>query len=93
MPGVPGIPPVATASSSDDIMDCTQNNRGSKVKTSYSMNVTIHTGPEASKLEVHHTRSTGSWIEVPQSREKWPMGGAPYIRLRQGGGSTFEVSI
>ena len=27
------------------------------------------------------------------SREKGPIGGAPYIRLRQGGGPTLEVSI
>ena len=55
-------------------------------------NMTSHTRP--SRLSVCNIKKAGNGpggeaIHVPYSREKAPMGGAPYIGLKLGGGRTF----
>jgi hypothetical protein len=35
----------------------------------------------------------GRYIHIPYPREKGPMGGAPYIGPKRGGGPIFQVSV
>ena len=41
----------------------------------------------------NHDLTTCTHDYIPSSREKGPMGGAPYLGLKLGGGPTFELSI